>query len=91
MKYEYVKGCFLRNKISGNVVKLRQDTNTLDLNIWEIWKPRDGEWCWFCNISDITLDISPHIGRYGNMSYTLDYYDLCEPWTKNLPFGMDER
>ena len=89
MNYIYKKDQFLRNKISGNVTKLRQDANTLDSNIWEIWKPKDGEWCWFCNRGDIEIGISPHIGKYGYLSYTLDYYELCEPWTKNLPFNMD--
>ena len=40
------------------------------------------------NLKDLDLNISPHLGKYGVLSYTLDYYDLCEPWTKNLPFGM---
>lgn len=88
MIYEYKKDQFLRNKISGNIVQLKQDTNKLDLNIWEIWAPRDGEYCWFTNTGDLELNISPHLGNYGVLSYTLDYYDLCEPWTKNLPFGM---
>lgn len=88
MNYIYKKDQFLRNKISGNIVQLRQDTNKLDLNIWEIWTPRDGEYCWFANTCDLDLNISPHLGKYGVLSYTLDYYDLCEPWTKNLPFGM---
>lgn len=88
MTYKYTKGSFLWNKISGNIVKNNADTNTLDSNIWEIWTPKVGEWCWFTNIGDIELDISPHIG---NLSYTSDYYDLCEPYMKSLPFGMDKR
>lgn len=89
MIYEYKKDQFLRNKISGNIVQLRQDTNILDLNIWESWVPRDGEYCWFANEGDLELNISPHIGKYGYLSYTLEYYDLCEPWKLNLPFGMN--
>ena len=49
MEYKYKKDQFLRNKISGAVVKIFADTNKIDLNIWEIWNPIEGELCWFWN------------------------------------------
>ena len=51
----------------------------------ELWKPKVGEWCWFWNQSDINLSISPHIGQYGNLSYSLEFYDNCEPFIGQLP------
>ena len=81
MTYEYKKDQFLRNKISGNIVQLRQDTNKLDLNIWEIWMPRDGEWCW----SKGTM-VRAFIFRWTKEHVFEE--DRYEPWTKNLPFGI---
>ena len=51
----------------------------------ELWHPKVGEWCWFWNQSDINLSISPHIGQYGNLSYSLEFYDNCEPFIGQLP------
>ena len=57
---------------------------TLDSD-WVAWQPKVGEWCWFWNQSDINLSISPHIGQYGNLSYSLEFYDNCEPFIGQLP------
>ena len=46
MTYKYKKDSFLRNKVSGAVVKIFADTNKIDENIWEIWMPKEGELFW---------------------------------------------
>lgn len=86
---EYKKGQFLRNKKTQKICKMYWDTKFINEDIWELWVPNEGEWCWFCNNGDVENGISPRIGKYGLMSYTLEYYDLCEPWNKNLPFDME--
>ena len=63
-------------------VQYRSDLCHLGL---ELWHPKVGEWCWFWNQSDINLSISPHIGQYGNLSYSLEFYDNCEPFIGQLP------
>ena len=70
MNYIYKKDQFLRNKISGNIVQLRQDTNTLDLNIWKVWVPIVGELCWFWNAGD----------KYPTLSRLVQIYDYEESY-----------
>ena len=57
---------------------------------YELWQPKVGEWCWFWNQSDINLSISPHIGQYGNLSYSLEFYDNCEPFIGKLPTNLKD-
>lgn len=93
MEYKYKKGQFLRNKISGNVVKINQDTNMILEEVWEAWAPKPGEWCYFLEDKDSKY---PILAKYSCMINSTRYstefgdecYDLCEPYTKNLPFGL---
>lgn len=56
----------------------------------ELWYPKSHEMCWFWNTDDPKYDTSPHIGKYGYMSYTHDYYDVVEPFVYDLPSFMKE-
>lgn len=77
MEYKYKNGSFLRNKISGNTVKMNWDTNYINEDIWEAWTPRDGELCWFWN----TGDKYPTLSRLVRIN-TYDNYDAETPWYK---------
>lgn len=68
--------------LSTKPVQYRSDLCHLGL---ELWQPKVGEWCWFWNSADIELSISPHLGQYGNLSYSLEFYENCEPFIGQLP------
>ena len=102
----------MRNKISGNIVKINQDTNMILEDIWEAWVPKFGELCWFWNSGDKypTLSRLVRINNYDGYfdddfnaetpwykrgdefdGYAIQesyVYKFCEPYTKNLPFGL---
>jgi len=64
--------------------------NMISINeVWgkslKLWKPKQGEWCWFWDENSKSLMKSPLIGRYGELSWTLEYYDFCEPFCGSLP------
>ena len=84
MEYKYKKGQFLRNKISGNTVKMNWDTNYINEDIWEAWAPKSGEWCYFLENEDSKY---PILAKYST-EFGDDSYDFCEPYTRNLPFGL---
>ena len=81
MNYKYKKDKFLRNKISGNIVQLRQDTNTLDLNIWKVWAPIVGELCWFWNAGDKYPTLSRLVQIYDYEESYIDGYEAETSWT----------
>lgn len=54
---------------------------------WELWKPRKGEWFWFCPDKDCppTLTRLDSFSRIGSMS---EIY--CEPFIGELPKFLKE-
>lgn len=99
MNYKYKKDYFLRNKISGAVVRIFVDTNKIDENIWEIWNPKEGDFCWFFNKKEGSF---PKLGKflehnvektYGcefkgafDISHSyIGWFDSCEPFIGELP------
>ena len=77
------------NILSNDLIDI-EDTIVDKYDI-ELWQPKLGEWCWFWNQSDINLSISPHIGQYGNLSYSLEFYDNCEPFIGQLPTHLKDQ
>lgn len=57
----------------------------------EIWKPQYGEFCWFWDDGQLDNDGTPHFGRYGVLSYTLEFYDHCEPFIGETPTFYKKR
>jgi hypothetical protein len=51
----------------------------------EPWHPQYGEPCWFWDKDQLNNHGTPHFGTYGILSYTLDFYDFCEPFIKDYP------
>ena len=82
MEHKYKKDEFLRNKISGNICKIKWDTSFIDENIWEAWKPKYGELCWFWNTGDKypTLSRLVQINNYDGYFY--DDFNAETPWYK---------
>ena len=79
---EYKKGQFLRNKKTQKICKMYWDTKFVNEDIWELWVPKEGEWCW----SKGTMV------RAFIFQWTKEHIfeeDRYEPWNKNLPFDME--
>jgi hypothetical protein len=51
----------------------------------KLWQPKVGELCWFWDDNQLLHNGTPHFGRYGVGSYTLSYYDNCEPFFGSIP------
>ena len=75
------------DKITGihdnNVDLLVNQFSTLEQ--LEKWEPKTGEWCWFWDKDSKSLMKSPLLGKYGEYSWSLEYYDYCEPFFGTLP------
>ena len=70
MNYKFLKGSFLRSKLSNSIVKLNQDTNTIDENIWELWYPKVNEYCIYnINLVDtiVPIFVMPFEDKFGNI------------------------
>lgn len=89
---KYLAGTFLRNKTQGNVCKLMWDQNFINEDIWELWEPNEGDWCWFCEEPenfplDFVLDKflrKDHIGNYKTF-YNGASFEYCFPFLGELP------
>ena len=77
--------------IFGTYTNTKGQANLLYSEECMPWQPKVSEWCWFWNQSDINLSISPHIGQYGNLSYSLEFYDNCEPFIGQLPTSIKDQ
>lgn len=61
----------------------------------ELWKPQEGEWCWFCNGGHVVL---ARLSRIENDEFiTMDtdmlgncYYKYCAPFIGELPNFLRE-
>lgn len=51
----------------------------------ETWAPLNGEYCWFWSEGQLLHNGSPHFGKYGTGSYSLEWYDRCIPFTDKVP------
>lgn len=70
MNYKFLKDTFLRNKISNSITKLRQDTNTIDERIWELWHPKVGEYCIYnydLGFNIVPIFVMPFDDGFGNI------------------------
>lgn len=63
------------------------------INTFELWQPREGEWCWFrtetCQYPELRRFKSMHTFKTGEtvyMSMDTEYYEYCEPFIGTLPF-----
>ena len=83
MEHKYKKDSFLRNKISGNIVKIRADTNTIMKDVWEVWKPKYGELCWFWNTGDKYPTLSRLVLINNYDGYFDDDFNAETPWYKS--------
>lgn len=96
MEHKCKRDTFLRNKISGNICKLNWDTSFIDENIWEAWKPREGEWCYFLENSDSKYPVLAKFRCMVNFTefsaeFGEEAYEFCQPITKNLPFNLGKQ
>jgi len=70
MNYKFLKGTFLRSKLSNTTVKLNQDTNIIDERIWELWHPTVGEYRIYnfdLGFNIIPIFVMPFDDGYGNI------------------------
>lgn len=65
-------------------------TSYYKINLCELWKPQEGEWCWFSNGSHLVL---ARLSRTENDEFITNdtdmvgncYYKYCEPFLGELP------
>ena len=70
---------------------------------WELWQPKEGEWCWFwyLNCSPVLAQCSGYDGEdYEAIEYSnsingkrierVSIYSYCEPFIGNLPSFIKE-
>ena len=81
--------------------RIKHDCNRFKEEYLKLWKPKQGEWCWFWNKNRI-----PTIGQFlsietdGNLKYSatfpntphtmIGYYKYCEPFIGELPSFIKE-
>lgn len=100
MEIKYFKNTFLRNKLTNEVIKLKQDVVKIDEKVYESWEIKEGEYCWLK--FDLKLIKITKINKYSDVEYPLySYYDkekgreltthpkMVEPFIGELPSRAD--
>ena len=92
-EYKYKSGTILRNKISNEISTVESNTNMISEHVWEIWSPKQGEWCWFYDDElnfplDFVLDKFDRMNRFNQYvtHHGDEWFDYCKPFIGELPF-----
>lgn len=91
-------GDWVKSNFNGVISKVVENYNeepyTVDISVlnnvmFELWEPKEGEWCWFWNKGATKPTIgqfeNKHTKSTYNMKNSMYFYDYCEPFIGTLP------
>jgi hypothetical protein len=82
-------------------INIGKNTLSVPSEYLKLWKPKEGEWCWFWGNYDNNRTLAQLKNKtVGNFYHTIEddrckkdrmldnYYDYCEPFIGTLPTGL---
>lgn len=89
MTYKFKSGTYLKSLSTGEISRLRQDTNKVDETKFKLWSPEPQEWCWFYDEKRFTTTGGSRKLLFGRFQGMYDGSFMCKTFDGNEHI-MDE-